>query len=169
MPTSIYPKEWKNRFIFASAAMIPESPPMRDPKAPIEDSVHVLSADEIVQWKRMYENLTRAFTFPEGVLAMGGLSPLYLVRPKAFFGKKEMTLWGFLQWDCRDIKFMVGDKVDPDMSHGLGKKAPGTGSSVHVEDSVAAERDEKASSEKAGDYWGSLQAKSSSDDEDYFG
>ncbi|KAJ0450636.1 hypothetical protein HanHA300_Chr15g0558451 [Helianthus annuus] len=150
MPTSTYPKEWKNRFIFASTMMMPESPPLRDPKAPIEDSVPVLSADEIVQWKRMYENPTRAFTFPEGVLAMGGLSPLYSVRPKAFFGKKEMTLWGLLQGDCRDIKFM----------------APGTGSSVHVKDSVAVERDEKASSKEAGDSQGSLRVKSSSDDED---
>ncbi|MFS8012435.1 hypothetical protein Hanom_Chr14g01320831 [Helianthus anomalus] len=40
----------------------------------------------------MYENTTRAFTFFEGILAMGGLSPSYLVRPKAFFGKKKMTL-----------------------------------------------------------------------------
>uniref|UniRef100_A0A251S152 Transposase (putative) gypsy type domain-containing protein n=1 Tax=Helianthus annuus TaxID=4232 RepID=A0A251S152_HELAN len=30
MPTSTYPKEWKSRFIFVSAAMIPESPPLRD-------------------------------------------------------------------------------------------------------------------------------------------
>ncbi|KAJ0709143.1 hypothetical protein HanLR1_Chr09g0337021 [Helianthus annuus] len=77
MPTSTYPKEWKSRFIFVSAAMIPESPPLRDAKAAIEDSVPILSADEIVQWKRMYENPTRDFTFPEGILAMGGLSPSY--------------------------------------------------------------------------------------------
>ncbi|KAJ0545674.1 hypothetical protein HanIR_Chr08g0352411 [Helianthus annuus] len=88
MPTSTYPKEWKGRFIFVSAAMIPESPPLRDVEAAIEDSVPILSADEIVQWKRMYENPTRAFTFSEGILAMGGLSPSYTVRPKAFFGKK---------------------------------------------------------------------------------
>ncbi|KAJ0733288.1 hypothetical protein HanPI659440_Chr11g0406631 [Helianthus annuus] len=71
MPTSTYPKELKSRFIFVSAAMILESPPLRDPKASIEDSIPVLSPDEIVQWKRMYENPPRAFTFPEGVLAMG--------------------------------------------------------------------------------------------------
>ncbi|MFS7978938.1 hypothetical protein Hanom_Chr10g00921371 [Helianthus anomalus] len=124
MPTSTYPKEWKNIFIFASAAMMPESPPLRDPKAPIEDSVPLLFADEIVHWKRMYENPTRAFTFPEG-----------------------MTLWGLLQGDCRDIKFMVGDKVDPDMSCALEKKTPGTGSSVHVEDYVAVDKGEKTSSE----------------------
>ncbi|KAM0024389.1 hypothetical protein Hdeb2414_s0022g00615211 [Helianthus debilis subsp. tardiflorus] len=85
MPTSTYPKEWKSRFIFVSAAMIPESPPRRDAKAAIKDSVPILSADEIVQWKRMYENPTRAFTFSEGILAMGGLSPFYSVQPKAFF------------------------------------------------------------------------------------
>ncbi|KAJ0700153.1 hypothetical protein HanOQP8_Chr10g0364371 [Helianthus annuus] len=92
MPTSTYPKEWKSRFIFVSAAMISESPPLRDPKASIENSIPVLSTDEIVQWKRMYENPTRAFTFPEGVLAMGGLSTFYSVRPKAFFGKKGIPL-----------------------------------------------------------------------------
>ncbi|KAM0029535.1 hypothetical protein Hdeb2414_s0018g00527221 [Helianthus debilis subsp. tardiflorus] len=96
MPTSTYPNEWKSRLIFVSAAMIPESPPLSDPKVTIEDSIPVLSADEIVQWKRIYDNSTRAFTFPKGVLAMGGLSPFYSVRPKAFFGKKEITLWGLL-------------------------------------------------------------------------
>ncbi|KAJ0715737.1 hypothetical protein HanPI659440_Chr13g0504801 [Helianthus annuus] len=77
MLTSTYPKEWKSRFIFVSAAMIPESPPLRDAEAAIEDSIPILSADEIIQWKRMYENPTRAFTFSEGILAMGGggLSP----------------------------------------------------------------------------------------------
>ncbi|MFS8035235.1 hypothetical protein Hanom_Chr17g01590671 [Helianthus anomalus] len=97
MPTSTYPKEWKSRFIFVYVTMMPESPPLRDPKASTEDSIPVLSADEIVQWKRMYENPTRAFTFPEGVLAMGGLSPFYSVRPRAFFGKKVISSIGFVQ------------------------------------------------------------------------
>ncbi|MFS7969141.1 hypothetical protein Hanom_Chr09g00805711 [Helianthus anomalus] len=48
MPTSTYPKEWKSMFIFVPTAMIPESPPLRDAKAAIEDSVPILSADEIV-------------------------------------------------------------------------------------------------------------------------
>ncbi|KAJ0790123.1 hypothetical protein HanPI659440_Chr05g0211391 [Helianthus annuus] len=152
--------------VAVAAAILPESPPLRDPKAPIEDNVPILSADNIVQWKRMYENPTRVFTFPEGVLAMGGLSPLYYVHPRAFYGKKEMTLWGLLQGDCSDIKFMVGDKVDPDMSRALEKKALGTGSSVHVEDYDAVEKGEKTSSEEAGDSRGSLREKGSSDDED---
>ncbi|KAJ0639804.1 hypothetical protein HanPSC8_Chr16g0701341 [Helianthus annuus] len=88
MPTSTYPKEWKNRFIFVSAPLIPESPPLKDPKAVIEDSVPALSANETVLWKRMYEYPTRAFNFPEGILAMGGLSPLYPIRPKAYCEKR---------------------------------------------------------------------------------
>ncbi|KAJ0540159.1 hypothetical protein HanRHA438_Chr08g0369421 [Helianthus annuus] len=166
MPTSIYPKEWKSRFIFVSAAMMAESPPLRDPKASIEDIITVLSTDEIVQWKRMYENPTRAFTFPEGVLAMGGLSPFYSVRPRAFFGKKEMTLWGLLQGDCRDVKFMVGDKVEPNMRRGLEKRVPGMGSSVQAGDSVVEEKDEEGSSDGEGDSRGSLWVKGSSNDED---
>ncbi|KAM0009872.1 hypothetical protein Hdeb2414_s0084g00782461 [Helianthus debilis subsp. tardiflorus] len=114
----------------------------------------------------MYENPTRAFTFPEGVLAMGGLSPLYSVRPRAFFGTKEITLWGLLQEDCKDIKFMVGDKVDPDMSRGLEKKAPGMGGTFRAGDSVVGDKDEKGSSDEAGDSRGSLRVKDSSDDED---
>ncbi|MFS7943725.1 hypothetical protein Hanom_Chr06g00503611 [Helianthus anomalus] len=172
MPTSTYPKEYKNRFIFVSVVMLPESHPLRDPKAPIEDSGPVLSADKIVQWKRMYENPNRAFTFPEGDLAMGGLSALYFVRPKAFFGKKEMTLWGLLQGDCRDIKFRVGDKVNPEMGSVLEKQASGKGGSVHVGGSVAVEKGEKtpspgeSSSEKAEGSRGSLRAKSLSDGDD---
>ncbi|MFS8034794.1 hypothetical protein Hanom_Chr17g01585411 [Helianthus anomalus] len=77
MPPSTYPKEWKNRFIFVSASIIPRSPPPRDPKeSSVDDNVPVLSANETVLWKRMYEHPTRAYNFLEGVLAMGGLNPL---------------------------------------------------------------------------------------------
>ncbi|KAJ0597974.1 hypothetical protein HanHA89_Chr04g0160681 [Helianthus annuus] len=48
MPTSTYPKEWKSRFIFVSAAMILESPPPRDVEAAIEDIVPTLSANETI-------------------------------------------------------------------------------------------------------------------------
>ncbi|MFS8018536.1 hypothetical protein Hanom_Chr15g01393201 [Helianthus anomalus] len=172
MPTSTYPKEWKNRYVFVSTAMLVESPPLKDPKAPIEDSVTVLSVDEIVQWKRMNENPTRAFTFLEGVLAMGSLSPLYSVRPKAFFGKKKMTLWGLLQGDCRDIKFMVEDKVNPEMGYVFEKKTSGKGSYIHVGVSVVLEKGEKTPSpeeisyEEAEGSRGSLRAKSLSDSDD---
>ncbi|KAJ0712876.1 hypothetical protein HanRHA438_Chr09g0419931 [Helianthus annuus] len=88
MPTSTYPKEWKNMFIFVSASLLLESPPLRDPKAVIDDSVPTLSAKEIVLWKRMHEYPTRAFNFPEGILAVGGLSPLYPILPKAYCEKK---------------------------------------------------------------------------------
>ncbi|KAJ0494836.1 hypothetical protein HanIR_Chr12g0601971 [Helianthus annuus] len=66
MPTSTYPKEWKNRFIFVSASIISRSPPLRDPKESIDDSVPVLSANETVLWKRMYEHPTRAYIFWRG-------------------------------------------------------------------------------------------------------
>ncbi|KAJ0794673.1 hypothetical protein HanPI659440_Chr04g0141791 [Helianthus annuus] len=48
MPTSTYPKEWKSRFIFVFAAMIPESPPPKNAEATIEDNIPALSADETV-------------------------------------------------------------------------------------------------------------------------
>ncbi|MFS7975418.1 hypothetical protein Hanom_Chr10g00880381 [Helianthus anomalus] len=144
--------------------MIPESPPLRDAKAVIEDNIPVLSADEIVQWKRMYENPIRDFTFPEGILAMGGLSPFYPVRPKAFVGKNEMTLWGLLQGDCKDVKFMTGENIEPSMGRGAEKKIPE--GFVQAEDSVAEEKDEEASSGEKEDPLGSLQVKSSSDDDD---
>ncbi|KAJ0671348.1 hypothetical protein HanOQP8_Chr13g0484531 [Helianthus annuus] len=136
MLTSTYPKEWKSRFIFVSAAMIPESPPLRDARAAIEDSIHVLSADEIVQWKRIYKNPLRAFTFSEGILATGGLSPFYSVRPKAFFGKKESN---------RGTETRVSE------------------GSVQARDSAAGEKDEGVSSGEKENSPGSLQVKSSSD------
>ncbi|KAJ0430642.1 hypothetical protein HanHA300_Chr17g0671341 [Helianthus annuus] len=46
MPTSTYPKDWKSRFIFVSAAIMPESPLPRDVDAPIKDDVPTLSANE---------------------------------------------------------------------------------------------------------------------------
>ncbi|KAJ0643283.1 hypothetical protein HanOQP8_Chr16g0598891 [Helianthus annuus] len=149
MPTSTYPKEWKSRFIFVSAAMIPESPPLRDAEAAIEDNIPILSTDEIVLWKRMYENPTRAFTISEGILAMGGLSPSFSVRPKAFLAKKKLTMWKLLQGDSGDVKFV-------------------TGGSVQAGGSVAVEGDEGASSEGEESSPESLQVKYSGreDEED---
>ncbi|KAF5803060.1 hypothetical protein HanRHA438_Chr06g0276001 [Helianthus annuus] len=40
MPTSTYPKKWKNRFMFVSFSMLSEPLPLRDPNAIIEDSSH---------------------------------------------------------------------------------------------------------------------------------
>ncbi|KAM0018060.1 hypothetical protein Hdeb2414_s0027g00694981 [Helianthus debilis subsp. tardiflorus] len=93
--------------------MIPESPPLRDPKATIKDSVHVLFANETVMWKRMYEHPTRAYSFPEGILAMGGLSPLYSFRPKAYFGKKNVIFF-FASLQCLLIvpRFVTGNVLE---------------------------------------------------------
>ncbi|MFS7918989.1 hypothetical protein Hanom_Chr03g00207651 [Helianthus anomalus] len=137
MPTFTYPKEWRSQFIFVSAAMIPESPPPRDVEATIEDNVPTLSADETVQWKRVCENLTRAFTFSEGILAMGGLSPSYSVRPRAFFGKKK--------GDSRDVKFVVGDEVEPGLNRDVEMQV--AGGSVQAGVPVVVEEGEGTSSD----------------------
>ncbi|KAM0000023.1 hypothetical protein Hdeb2414_s0449g00896281 [Helianthus debilis subsp. tardiflorus] len=117
MPTSTYPKEWKNKFIFVSAAMLSESPILTDPKASIDDSVPVLSENDTVLWKRMHENPTMAYNFPEGVLGMGGLSPLYSVRPKAYSGKKVISS-GSSGDEDKDFKSLLArkQKVDPTVS-----------------------------------------------------
>ncbi|KAJ0485002.1 hypothetical protein HanLR1_Chr14g0525611 [Helianthus annuus] len=146
IPTSTYPKDWKCRFIFVSAAMLPESPVPKDLDAAIEDVVPTLSASETVQWKRMCDNPTRAFTFSEGMLAMGGLSPSYPVRPRAFFGKKryflfysslvscvEITLWRLLQGDSKDVKYVVDNEIDPR----LNAEAQAAGGSVQAGGSAA--------------------------------
>ncbi|KAL9995039.1 hypothetical protein Hdeb2414_s0845g00953291 [Helianthus debilis subsp. tardiflorus] len=142
MPTSTYPKDWKCRFIFVSAAMLPESPAPKDLDAAIEDVVPTLSASETVQWKRMCDNPTRAFTFSEGMLAMGGLSPFYPVRPRAFFGKKEITLWRLLQGDSKYVKYVVDDEIDP----WLNVEAQVAGGSVQAGGSVAMGGSEEDSS-----------------------
>ncbi|KAJ0797107.1 hypothetical protein HanPI659440_Chr04g0170061 [Helianthus annuus] len=108
MPTSTYPKEWKNRFIFVLSSLIPKSLPLRDLAAVIDDGVSALSAAETVLWKKMCEHPTRVFNFPEGILAMRDLSPSYPVRPKAFHESKEMSLWSLLQDDSKGISFVVG-------------------------------------------------------------
>ncbi|MFS7935639.1 hypothetical protein Hanom_Chr05g00405931 [Helianthus anomalus] len=106
--------------------MIPKSPPLRDAKVAIEESVPILSVDEIVQWKHMYENPTRSFTFPEGIY--GGIKPLLLGPAESFYWQEryshvfEMALWGLLQGDCKDVKFVVGDKVEPSMSRGVERR-----------------------------------------------
>ncbi|KAJ0443022.1 hypothetical protein HanPSC8_Chr16g0719771 [Helianthus annuus] len=75
----------------------------------------------------------------------------------------EMTLWGLLQGDCKDVKFMVGDKIEPSMSRGVEKKA--TEGSVQAGDSAAEEKDEEVSSGEKKGPLGSLQVRSSSDDD----
>ncbi|MFS7970529.1 hypothetical protein Hanom_Chr09g00822061 [Helianthus anomalus] len=92
---------------------------------------------------------------------MGGLSPFYSVRLKAFFGKKEMTLWGLLQRECKDVIFMVGDKIEPGMSRGVEKKVHE--SSVQAGDSAAEGKGEEGSSSEKEDSPGSLRVKGSSD------
>ncbi|KAF5801382.1 hypothetical protein HanXRQr2_Chr06g0247491 [Helianthus annuus] len=149
MPTSTYPKEWKNRFIFVSASLIPNPPPpLRDPKAVIDDSVPALSANKIVMWKRMYEHPTRAFNFPEGIFSMGGLSPLYPVRPKAYCEKKDMSLWSLLQADCKGVSFVVGGVVNPDMGNVLEGKTPDVRSSAAVGEVEKTPSTEGGSSER---------------------
>ncbi|KAF5814311.1 hypothetical protein HanRHA438_Chr03g0120381 [Helianthus annuus] len=129
MPISTYPKEWKNRFNFVSPSMIFESLPLRDPAAVIEDGVPPLSATEDVLWRKMYEHPTRAFNFPEGILAIGGLSPFYLTRPKVFYEGKEMTLWSLLQADCRGVSYVVEGVVNQEMGSVLGGGTPDGGGS----------------------------------------
>ncbi|KAM0016229.1 hypothetical protein Hdeb2414_s0030g00708331 [Helianthus debilis subsp. tardiflorus] len=43
MPTSTYPKQWKNKFIFVSLAMLLDSLPCRDPSIAIEDEAPPVS------------------------------------------------------------------------------------------------------------------------------
>ncbi|MFS7965677.1 hypothetical protein Hanom_Chr09g00765021 [Helianthus anomalus] len=74
-----------------------------------------------------------------------------------------MTLWGLLQGDCKDVKFMVGDKVEPGMSRGVERKV--TEGSVQAGGSAAEERDEEASSDEKKGPPGSFQVRSSSDDD----
>ncbi|KAJ0790950.1 hypothetical protein HanOQP8_Chr01g0000171 [Helianthus annuus] len=148
MPMSTYPKEWKNRFIFVSASMIPESPPSRDPKAVSDDSVLAFLVAETVLWKKMYEHPTRPFNFPEGILAMGALSPLYPVRPKAYHEKKEMSLWSLLQADCKGVSFVVGGVVNPDMWNVLEGKTPDVGNSAVAKEAEGTPSTEEGSSER---------------------
>ncbi|MFS7996807.1 hypothetical protein Hanom_Chr12g01134131 [Helianthus anomalus] len=166
MPTSTYPKDWKNRFIFVSAVMISESPLPRDVDTPIEDDVPTLSANETIQWKRMHENPTRAFTFAEGILAMGGLSPSYPVRPKAFFGKKELTLWGLLQGDSKDVRFVVDGEVVLGLSR--SGAVPATGGSAQAGGSTAVVGDEgnPSDEEESSPDLPPIQHSGQSDDED---
>ncbi|KAJ0592222.1 hypothetical protein HanHA300_Chr03g0082401 [Helianthus annuus] len=123
MPTSTYPKEWKSRFIFVSAAMIPESSPLKDAEAAIEDIIPILSADEIVQWK-------------------------------------QLTLWKLLQGDSKDVKFVVGDEVEPGLNRSVEVQV--TGGSVQVGGSAAVEEGEGASSDGEESSPDSLQVKHSS-------
>ncbi|KAF5783625.1 hypothetical protein HanXRQr2_Chr11g0510131 [Helianthus annuus] len=127
MPTSTYPKEWKNRFIFVLPSLVPESLPLRDPTAVIDDGIPALSAAKTVLWKKMYEHPTRAFNFLEGILAMRGLSPLYQIRPKAFHENKEMSLWNLLQADCKRISFVVEGVVNSEIGGILGGGTAGVG------------------------------------------
>ncbi|MFS7931091.1 hypothetical protein Hanom_Chr04g00352001 [Helianthus anomalus] len=96
----------------------------------------------------MYENPTRAFTFYEGILAKGGLSPAYSVRPKAFLEKKVYFFLLFLGcWLNRGVEMQV------------------TGGFAQAGGSAAVEGDEGASSDGEESSPDSLQVKNSSHDD----
>ncbi|KAJ0771063.1 hypothetical protein HanPI659440_Chr07g0264751 [Helianthus annuus] len=98
MPTSTYPKEWKDRFIFASPSLLYESLSIRDPTASVEDGVPPLSIVEDVLWRPMYEYSTHTFNFPEGNLVMGGLSTFYSTHPRTFYDGR-----GFVNQEMCDV------------------------------------------------------------------
>ncbi|KAJ0714685.1 hypothetical protein HanPI659440_Chr13g0492221 [Helianthus annuus] len=102
----------ENRFIYVFPSLLPESLPARDPVVVIKDDVPPLSSDEEALWKLMYENSTRAFNFPEGILAIGDLSPFYTSCPKAFLKGKEMSLWNLMQTDVMGVSFVNSPHVE---------------------------------------------------------
>ncbi|KAJ0683432.1 hypothetical protein HanPI659440_Chr16g0658221 [Helianthus annuus] len=75
-----------------------------------------------------------------------------------------MTLWGLLQGDSRDVKFVVDDKVEPGLNRGVEMKV--TGGSVQAGGSAAVEGDEGASSDGEESSPDSLQVKNSSHDDE---
>ncbi|KAM0037378.1 hypothetical protein Hdeb2414_s0013g00402511 [Helianthus debilis subsp. tardiflorus] len=111
-------------FIFVSPSMLFEPLPIRDPAAVIEDGVPPLSDTEGVLWSRMYEHSTRAFNFPEGILALGVLSPFYPTRPKALYKGRA---------DYRGVSYVVEGVVNQEMGGVLGGGAPNVeGSNVEL-------------------------------------
>ncbi|KAJ0815279.1 hypothetical protein HanPSC8_Chr17g0795681 [Helianthus annuus] len=104
--------------------MLFEPLPIRDPASVLADGVPPLSATKDVLWRRMYEHSTHAFNFPEGILAMGGLSPFYPTRPKALYEGREMSFWSLLQANCRGIFYVVEGVVNQEMGGVLGGGAP---------------------------------------------
>ncbi|KAJ0734477.1 hypothetical protein HanPI659440_Chr11g0420581 [Helianthus annuus] len=63
--------------------MLSEPLASRDITTAIEDDDPSVSPADGSLWKLMCENPTRAFNFPKGILAMGGVSPLSPCQPKA--------------------------------------------------------------------------------------
>ncbi|MFS7901366.1 hypothetical protein Hanom_Chr00s200637g01837831 [Helianthus anomalus] len=124
MSISTYPKKWKNSFIFVSPSMLFKPLCIRYPVAAIKDGVPPLSAIEDVIWRHMYEHSTRALNFLEDILEMGGLSPFYLTRPRAFYDGRDMFLWSLLQADCRGVSYVVEVVVNQEMCGVLGGGAP---------------------------------------------
>ncbi|KAJ0700268.1 hypothetical protein HanOQP8_Chr10g0365761 [Helianthus annuus] len=107
MPTSTYPKEWKNRFIFVSPSLLSEPLSINDFVATVEDGVSPLSRVEDALWRHMYEHSTCAFNFPEGILAL-----------------REMSLWNLLQADVRGVSFVVEGVFNQEMGVVLRGEAP---------------------------------------------
>ncbi|MFS8027725.1 hypothetical protein Hanom_Chr16g01502111 [Helianthus anomalus] len=80
----------------------------------------------------MYEHSTRAFNFPEGILAVGGLSLFYPTRSMAFFDGREMSLWSLLLADVRGVSYVLEGVINHEMGDVLGGEAPNA-EGLHVE------------------------------------
>ncbi|KAF5798241.1 hypothetical protein HanRHA438_Chr07g0301001 [Helianthus annuus] len=99
---------------------------------------------------------------------MGGLSPLYPVRPKAYCEKKDMSLWSLLQAACKGVSFVVGGVVNPDMGNILEGKTHDVRSFAAVGEVERTPSTEESSAEKTEGSQKSPPVKNvSSGDEDF--
>ncbi|MFS7933702.1 hypothetical protein Hanom_Chr04g00382901 [Helianthus anomalus] len=103
-------KDNKNCFIFVSPDLLPEALPFGDLTLAIEDDAPTVSLSKNAFWKRMCENPTHSFNFPEGMLVLGGVSALLSYRPKAIVDGVDKSLWALLQGDAKNLSFTHGNE-----------------------------------------------------------
>ncbi|KAM0012387.1 hypothetical protein Hdeb2414_s0053g00753721 [Helianthus debilis subsp. tardiflorus] len=118
MPASTYPKEWKSRFIFVSAAIIPESPPPKDTEAAIEDSILILYADEILTlWKLLLGDSKDVKFVTGGSVQAGGSAAVEVSEGTSSDGEESSP-------DPHPVKQSSHDDVeDPEIRLACKRKA----------------------------------------------
>ncbi|KAD5508168.1 hypothetical protein E3N88_15871 [Mikania micrantha] len=109
-------RDWKLRFFYVNNSFLPARLPRCDMQNPIVDDVPPLRDCDVPLFRMLVENPTPAIIFPEPLLVMAGVSPLWdepTFRPAVFEEGEEMNLLKILKKASRGMEFVAIESTVP--------------------------------------------------------
>ncbi|KAD3068841.1 hypothetical protein E3N88_36721 [Mikania micrantha] len=109
-------RDWKLRFFYVSNNFLPARLPRRNIRNLIVDDAPPLRDCDVPLFRMLVENPTPAVVFPEPLLVMAGVSPLWdepSFRPAVFEEGEEMNLLKILKKANRGMEFVAVESTVP--------------------------------------------------------